>query len=105
MNFTPDRLGISNPRRLLEQAETRVEKFLPIRERAIINAQSLDGAGILFPVVRPALQSLLASVLASVPRRAHFFGGSSSRDDLKIFEFHDIVRLIVSISINSTYYW
>ena len=66
MNFTPGRSGISNPRRLLEQAETRAEKFLPVRERAIVNAQSLDGAGILFPIVRPALQSLLTGVLASV---------------------------------------
>ena len=68
MNFTPSRSGISNPWRLLEQAETRVEKFLPVRERVIVNAQSLDGAGILFPIVRPASQSLLASVPASVPR-------------------------------------
>ena len=58
MNFTPGRSGVSNPRHLLEQAE----KFLPVRERAIVNAQSLDGAGILFPTVRPASQSLLAGV-------------------------------------------
>ena len=45
MNFTPGRSGVSNPRRLLEQAE----KFLSVRERAIVNAQSLDGAGIFFP--------------------------------------------------------
>ena len=62
MNFTPGRSGISNPWRLLEQAEARAEMFLPVRERAIINAQSLDGTGILFPIVRPASQSLLASV-------------------------------------------
>ena len=62
MNFTPGRSGVSNPWRLLEQAETRAEKFLPVRERAIVNAQSLDGAGILFPIVRPALQSLFAGV-------------------------------------------
>ena len=54
MNFTPGHSGVSNPRRLLEQAETRAGKFLPIRERVIINAQSLDVAGILFPIVRPA---------------------------------------------------
>ena len=71
MNFTPGRSGISNLWYLLEQAETRAEKFLPVRERAIVNAQSLDGAGILLPSVRPALQSLLADVPASVPQRAH----------------------------------
>ena len=71
MNFTPGHSGVSNPWHLLEQAEMRAEKFLPIRERAIVNALSLDGAGILFPIVRPALQSLLAAVPASVPRRAH----------------------------------
>ena len=47
MNYTPGRSSVSNQRHLLEQAETRVEKFLPVRERKIINAQSLDGAGIL----------------------------------------------------------
>ena len=71
MNFTTGRSGVSNPWHLLEQAETRAEKFLPVRERAIVNAQSLDGAGILLPIVRPASQSLLADVLASVPQRAH----------------------------------
>ena len=38
-----------------------------------------------------------------------FFGGGSSRgssrDDSKISEFHDIVRLIESKVINSAYYW
>ena len=67
MNFMPGRSGVSNPRRLLEQTETRVEKFLPVRRRGIVNAQSLDGAGILFPIIRPALQSLLAGVPALVP--------------------------------------
>ena len=62
MNFMPGRSGVSNPWHLLEQAETRAEKFLPVRERAIVNAQSLDGARILFPIVRPASQSLLAGV-------------------------------------------
>ena len=62
MKFTPGRSGISNPWRLLEQAEARAEMFLPVRDRAIVNDQSLDGAGILFPIVRPALQSLLAGV-------------------------------------------
>ena len=62
MNFKPGRSGVSNPWRLLEQAETRAEKFLPVRERVIVSAQSLDGAGILFPIVRPASQSLLAGV-------------------------------------------
>ena len=62
MNFTPGRSGVSNLRHLLQQAETRAEKFLPVRERVIINAQSLDRAKILFPIVRPALQSLLAGV-------------------------------------------
>ena len=62
MNFMPGHSGISNLQHLLEQAETRAEMFLPVRERAIVNAQSLDGAGILFPIVRPASQSLLASV-------------------------------------------
>ena len=79
MNFTPGRSVISNPWHLLEQAEMRAEKFLPVRERAIVNARSLDGAGILFPIVRPASQSLLAGVPASVLRQAHFFGGGSSR--------------------------
>ena len=63
MNFTPGRSGVSNPWHLLEQAETRAEKFLPVRKRAIVNAQSLDRVGILFPIVRPASQSLLAGVL------------------------------------------
>ena len=49
----------------------RAEKFLPVRERAIVNAQLLDGARILLPIVRPALQSLLADVPASVLQRAH----------------------------------
>ena len=71
MNFTPGRSGISNPWYLLEQAETRAEKFLPVRERVIVNAQSLDRAGNLLPIVRPALQTLLADVSASVPQRAH----------------------------------
>ena len=66
MNSTPGRLGVSNPWRLLEQAETRVEKFLPVRERAIINAQSFDGAEILFPIVRPASLSLFAGVRLSI---------------------------------------
>ena len=120
MNFTPGRSGISNPQRLLEQAEMRAEKFLPVRERAIVNTQSLDGVGILFPIVRPASQSLLAglrvgffegSLSISSPSFLHnfLFGGSSSRDssrdDSKISEFHDILRLIESISINSAYYW
>ena len=119
MNFTLGCSGVSNPRRLLEQAETRAEKFLPVRERAIINAQSIDRAGILFPIVRPASQSLLA-VYAQASLRAHcvpplhcpcvilfFDGGSSrgsSRDDSKISEFHNIVCLIESISINNAYY-
>ena len=64
MNFTPGCLGVSNLWCLLEQAEMRAGKFLPVRERAIVNAQSLDGAGILFPIVRPPSQSLLAG---SVP--------------------------------------
>ena len=64
MNFKPGRSGIANQQHLLEQAETRTEKFLPVRERVIVNAQSLDGAGIPFPIVKPALP-------ASVPRRAH----------------------------------
>ena len=59
MNFMPGRSGVSNPWHLLEQAEMRTEKFL---QRAIVNAQSLDGAGILFPIVRPASQGLLAGV-------------------------------------------
>ena len=59
MNFTPGRSGVSNPWHLLERAETRTEKFL---QRAIVNAQSLDRAGILFPIVRPASQGLLAGV-------------------------------------------
>ena len=71
MNFTPGRSGVSNSWHLLEQAEMRAEKFLPVRERAIVNAQSLDRAGILLPIVRPASQSLLADVPASVPQRAH----------------------------------
>ena len=112
MNFTPGHSGISNPWHLLEQAETRAEKFLPVRERAIVNAQSLDRAGILLPIVRPASQTLLADVPASVPQRAHvifssFEGGSSqgsSKEDSKISEFHDIERLIESISKNSAYY-
>ena len=54
MNFTPGRSGISNQQRLLEQAETRAEKFLLVREKVIVNAQSLDRAGILFPIVRPS---------------------------------------------------
>ena len=62
MNFIPGRSGVSNLWCLLEQAETRAEKFLPVRERAIVNAQSLDGAGILFPIFRQASQSLLAGV-------------------------------------------
>ena len=70
MNFTPGHSGVSNPRHLFEQAEMRVEKFLPVRETAIINAQSLDGARILFPIVRPALQSLLTGLLMG------FFEGS-----------------------------
>ena len=113
--------GVSNLRRLLEQAEMRAEKFLPVRERAIVNTQSLDGAGILFPIIRPVSQSLLAglrvgffegSLSTSSPSSLcnflFFDGGSSrgsSRDDSKISEFHNIVRLIESISINSTYYW
>ena len=121
MNFTPDRSDVSNPLRLLEQAEMRAEKFLPVRERAIVITQSLDGAGILFPIVRPALQSLLTGLCAgffegslstssplSLCNFLFFGGGSSrgsSRDDLKISEFHDIVRLIKLISINSAYYW
>ena len=63
MNFTPGRSGISNPWCLLEQAEMRAEKFLPVRERAIVIAQLLDGTGILFPIVRSASLSLLAGVL------------------------------------------
>ena len=63
MNFMPSRSGVSNPWHLLKQAETRAEKFLPVRERAIVKAQSLGRAGILFPIVRPASQSLLAGVL------------------------------------------
>ena len=62
MNFMSGRSGISNLWRILEQAETRAEKFLPVRERVIVNAQSLDRAGILFPIVRLASQSLLAGV-------------------------------------------
>ena len=59
MNFAPGRSGVSNPQRLLEQADMRAEKYLPVRERVIVNAQSLDGAGILFPIVRPASRRLL----------------------------------------------
>ena len=62
MNFTLGHSGVSNLWRLLEQAEARAVKFLPVRKRAIVNAQSLDGAGILFPIVRPASQSLLVGV-------------------------------------------
>ena len=94
------------------RAETRAEKFLPVRERAIVNAQSLDGAEMLFPIVRPASQSLLAGVsplhLLCVIFSSYFAGGSSrdsSRDHSKISKFHDIVRLVESISINSAYYW
>ena len=46
MYLMPNCSVVSNPLRLLEQ----VEKFLPVRKRAIVLAQyqSLDGAGILF---------------------------------------------------------
>ena len=113
MNFMPGHSGVSNPRHLLEQAETRAEKFLPVRERAIVNAQSLDGAGILFPLSGQLCVGFFeGSLHTSFPSSLHnflFFGGSSSRgssrDDLKTSEFHDIVGLIESISINSAYYW
>ena len=46
MYLMPSRSVASNALRLIEQ----VEKFLPVRKRAIVLAQyqSLDGAGILF---------------------------------------------------------
>ena len=107
MNFTPGRSGVSNPRHLLEQAE----KFLPVRERAIVNAQSLDRAGILFPIARQASQSLLAGV-PPLHRLCIIFSSLMAvllevlpGTTQKISEFHDIVRLVESISINSTYYW
>ena len=111
MNFMPGCSGVSNPRCLLEQAEMRAEKFLPVRERAIINAQSLDGAGIHFPIVRPASQSLLAGVpllhrpciifSSLVAVLLEVLPGTTQ----KISEYHNIVHLIESISINSAYYW
>ena len=113
MNFMPGHSGISNPRHLLDQAEMRAEKFLPVRERAIVNAQSLDGAGILFAIVRPASQSLLTghgTGFSALTSTCNFlFGGGSSQgssqDDSKISEFHNIEHLIESISKNSAYYW
>ena len=73
MNFTPGRLDVSNLWCLLEQAETRAGKFLPVRERAIVNTQSLDGAGILFPIVRPPSQSLLAGSVPPLHRLCIIF--------------------------------
>ena len=111
INFMAGRSGISNLWCLLEQAETRAEKFLPVRERAIVNAQSLGEAGILFPIVRPALQSLLTGV-PPLHRPSVIFSSlvavllkALPGTTRNISVFHNIVHLIKSISINIAYYW
>ena len=111
MNFMPCRSGVSNLWRLLEQAETRAEKFLLVRERAIGNVQSLDGARILFPIFRPASQSLLASVpplhrpciifSSLVAVLLEILPGMTQR----YLSSTILCVYIESISINSAYYW
>ena len=108
MNFTPGRSGVSNLQHLVEQARDEGREVLASKGESDRQCPIIRRSRDSFPYCQASFAKFARRCTTS-PSSLHnflfFAGGSSlgsSRNNSKISEFHDIVRLVESISINST---
>ena len=110
MNYMPSCSGVSNQWRLLELGDEGRE-ILASKGESDCQCPIIRWSQDSFPYYQASFAkfSRWCTAFPSSLRNFLFFGGGSSRgssrDDSKISEFHNLVRLIKSILINSAYYW